>query len=644
MNNDPKDGSLSKSSILHKYGFVVFLATMAIAIFHVYTAGTSPFMHMIQRSLHVCLAIIIRIGVHPLGGKGEKSFTGGFLKIIDAIFSGLAAFIAIYMILHWERMLTTPWLSTKLDLVLASFLIFLVLDAGRRTLGYALPSLAIISLLYARFGNYFPGVWNHPGFTIKHILEQLFMSPTGMWGLSVQVSANTIAIFVLFGAVLLVTGGSRGFIDVALFISGRAVGGAAKVAALASAMFGTISGSAVANVGSTGPFTIPLMKKLGYKPEVAAGVEAAASTGGQIMPPIMAAGAFVMAELLNIPYLSVIKAALIPALLYFIGLLMSIHFESQRTNLKALPREMIPKFKDIASVHNLPLFVPLMIFIFSFARGSMPERAAFNALSAAVLLYIFLEQNIPIGIRCRNMIVALQKGGITVAQVASLAACAQIVISIVGLTGVGVKLTQQVLLFSGGFNIIALFLVMIASLILGMGIPTTAAYLLAASTAAPALSRLGIPDISAHLFIFYYAIISAITPPVCGAVYVAAPIAEANWIKTANVAVKFALVGFIVPFLFVLHPQLLMQGDPIVIARAVFTAVIGVFALSASTIGYMFGNLTFFQRLLTGIAALMSLFPGLVSDIGGIAVLCLVIVLRKITTSQKSFERGSHNG
>jgi TRAP transporter 4TM/12TM fusion protein len=364
---------------------------------------------------------------------------------------------------------------------------------------------------------------------VTYILETIYLSTSGIWGIVTGVSATVVAGFLIFGSILYYTGGGEIFVDLAKGVAGRSYGGPAKVSCISSALFGTISGSAVANVVVDGVFNIPLMKRLGYRPEFAAAVEATASTGGQIMPPVMGAGAFIMAELIGISYLTIALAAVIPALLYYLGVTASVHFEAKKSNLERIPKDLIPAMRKVLP-RSAPLFIPIAVLIYFLVQGYDPTTAVFWSIlweSPAARYH-----SPPLLEKGKNMLAALGAAGKSIVLVAALCACAQIVIGMFNLSGLGIKVSEMIIGLSAGSKFLALFFTMIVCLILGMGVPTTAAYVLAASVAGPALVKLGVVSLAAHLFVFYFAIISAITPPVCAAVYAAAAIARSNWWKT----------------------------------------------------------------------------------------------------------------
>lgn len=499
----------------------------------------------------------------------------------------------------------------------------------RRILGWILPAIAVITILYAYLGPHLPAAFAHRGFGTDYIIETLYMSTSGIWGTVTGVSATIIAGFLIFGAILFYTGGGEVFVDLAKAIAGRSYGGPAKVSCISSALFGTISGSAVANVVVDGIFNIPLMKKLGYKPEFAGAVEATASTGGQLMPPVMGAGAFIMAEFLGLPYVDVAIAAAIPALLYYLGLFSSVHFAARKLNLERLPKEVIPSLKNTLP-KSACLFVPVTLLIYLMMSGHDPTTSVLWATGVSVALFLAQARSFAVlKERAWNIVLALETGGKSIVLIACLCACAQIVIGMVNLSGLGIKMSEMVLSLSMGMKSLALFFTMIVCLILGMGLPTTAAYVLAASVAGPALIKLGVIPMAAQLFVFYFAILSAITPPVCAATYAAVAIARSNFWKTGWLGLRMGLAGFMAPFLFVVCPSLLFVGSPPEILWNSLVSALGVMAMAGAVMGYFGDRNRWFESVLLAVGALLLLKPGLITDLIGLGMVSAIYILQK---------------
>jgi TRAP transporter 4TM/12TM fusion protein len=445
-----------------------------------------------------------------------------------------------------------------------------------------------------------------------------YLTTGGIWGQLLGVSANIIAIFVFLGAFIVHTGGGTGFMKISVRLAGRYTGGPAKVATISSALFGSVSGSASANVASTGAFTIPMMKRLGYKPALAAAVEAVASTGGQIMPPIMGAGAFIMAELIQTPYLKIALSAALPAILYFFAVGMGIHFYAQREGFRGISAGEIPTWAETIKVSGFFL-IPFSILAYWLFMGYTPQYAAFWAVLSTFPV-AFLNENwcldIPHALsKFKN---AVQQGARQAALIASICASAQVIIAIIAFTGLGVKVSSNILAFSGNSLFLALILTGMTSIILGMEVPTTAAYIVAVVVGGPVLIELGVPPLAAHLFVFYLAILSAVTPPVCGAIFIAAGMAEADWVETAKFGLKLSFAAFLLPFLFAYDPSLVLIGSPLAVIMSVARAALALVFISAGFMGYLKSVLGMASRLALIGAGIMILAPALWTDIGGI--------------------------
>jgi len=518
---------------------------VGLAIFQLYTAGFGVFPNVIQRSIHIGVVLILAFGMSKVDIK-EKYEIKGNLWI--GILMALASLLTLYTVINYEKIVTNINSIAMIDKIIAVLYLLLILEGARRVIGWFFPLMLMVFVTYP-FIPGLPGPLNHGGFSFNLVAEQLYMGTTGFWGTVTGISATVIAIYVIFGSLLLGLGGGEVFVDLAK-AAGRSVGGPAKISVIASAIFGSINGTVPANVATTGAFTISMMKRLGYKPEFAAAVEATASTGGQVLPPVMGAGAFIMAELLGVPYLSIAAAAAIPAILYFVACYAGVHFEAKKSNYKGLNEEEIPKMKDVLKIdRSIPALVPLFTLIYLIIAGYSPIKAGFWAIVIMIFFYIVF---------CRNMtdlkelllkiITSLEDGGKGLVMVVPLVLVAQTITSIIGLTALGMRFSELLMSFSGGIPLIGLFLGMVIVIILGMGVSTVAAYILGASIVAPSLVGLGVPALSAHLFIFFFAALSNITPPVCSGVFVGAAIARANWFKSALIAMQLGIAGYITPY------------------------------------------------------------------------------------------------
>ncbi len=602
----------------------------AFAGFQIIT-GYFAFPNFIQRSIHVGFGLVICFLLFSIRGAPRTKFP----PLWDVCLVILSAICTGYIVLKYDYIIWHGTGLNKFQLALGVITFILVLEAGRRTLGIVFPALAGVAFVYAIAGPLIPGHFAHSGIELRTIFEYLYFGPEGIWGFFTGISATTIALYILLAPVLLQTGGARAFRDIALSIAGSAVGGAAKVSCISSALFGTISGSCVANVATTGAFTIPMMKRLGYSPPLAAAVEAVASTGGQIMPPIMGAGAFIMSELLGIPYIKIIAFAAIPALLYFSAALMGIHFEAKRVNLLPIPPDQIPRVRGLLKWSLLsPIVFPVFILFFLLFKGYSPDFSALGSLLTSIALYFLLGGSFTpkqLLMRGRQIIEALQTGAKALAGIAVLIACAQIIVMLINLTGFGVKFSSLIIAYGAEHMILTLVLAMIVSMILGMGIPTTGAYLIAVTIVGVVLIKLGVLPIAAHMFVFYFAILSAVTPPVCTAVFVAAAMAESNWLKVGWISVRLALPTFVVGFIFVLNPVLLLQGKLIQIVIASATALIGVICMSAGTMGYLARRANWIERCVLIAASVILIVPGIYTDIIGISLLATTYIYQRPT-------------
>lgn len=618
--------------------FVTFIA-ISYVCFHLYTGYAGPYPNLQQRAIHVGFALILTFLILRPIFRQQKEKWEIILLTIDLIMAGMAMWCCAYIFVKYHWIMEHPAESTNFQLFLGTVAILLTLEASRRTIGLLFPFLTLLFILYALFGPYIPEIpligsslvnWGHRGFSLTYIIQIMFLSDQGLWGFVTGISATIVAMFIIFGAFILFTGGGETFIDLALWFTGRFYGGAAKVAVVASGFFGMISGSAVANVATTGTFTIPMMKRLKYGNEFAGAVEATASSGGQITPPIMGAGAFIMAEILEISYLKVALCAAIPAYLYYLGCFSAVHFESVKRNLGRVPSSEIKPIKVILKPsRSVPLLLPIFILLSFLLRGYTPETSAFWAITAAVFLYLFSSPQ-DMRLRVGRILKGMEDAGRSMIKVVPLLVCANIIISLINITGIGVKLSEFILAIAGNNTFLALVLAAIVTLILGMGVPTTAAYLLAAAVIAPSLKTMGFEPIAIHLFIFYFAILSAITPPVCAAVYVGAGIAQADWLKTAWIAMRLALVEYIIPFIFIYNTSLLFLGSWQTILTSFLTATIGVAMIGCATMGYLNGPLNVFMRLGIIIGSIMLITPGFKSDIVGLSILGLVYAYQKI--------------
>ncbi|MCR4402051.1 MAG: TRAP transporter permease [Firmicutes bacterium] len=610
---------------------VLTAVSVAMALFHTYTALFGSLTSMWQRSIHLTFGFLLVYLMHSSKSKTTSA------KLTGLGLSALGAATGIYVITNFDAIIMRFGSPNSLDLALAAVALLLVLDTARRTLGWAMPLIAIGFLLYAFLGPYLPGILYHRGYDLPRVLNQMYLTTEGIYGIPLGVSADYIFLFILFGSFLVATGAGQFYIDLAKALVGRARGGPAKVAIIASSLFGTISGSAQANVAGTGMITIPLMKNVGYRSEFAGAVEAAASTGGQIMPPVMGAAAFVMAEILGVPYVRIVQAAFIPALIYYTALLFSVDFEAARARIPGLTKDEIPNLRKVLREGWLYL-VPLaaMIFLLIVVKWTTTKSAVYSLL--ATVIVGFLQHQRKFGLT--EAVEAIRDGARGAISVITACSCAGVVVGIVNLTGLGLRFSNIVVSAAGGNVALLLVLIMLASLVLGMGLPTTPAYLVLAVLGVPALQTLGVPLLAAHMFIFYFGCISMITPPVALAVYVAAGIAKSSFWKTGINAVKLGVAAFIVPYFFIFNPPLLFEGTLPSVLWAGATAAVGAALLSGAAIGWFMGDIGVPERVVLLASALGLIDPGQLTNAMGLVGLALVVALQRFRATRSRSTRG----
>jgi TRAP transporter 4TM/12TM fusion protein len=598
--------------------------SVLLALFSLFLPIYAFIPNLVERAIHLGLVFPLVF----LAGKKAPSTRALFLNILIA---AVGVFLCLYIILDFDGILDQYGIvKDQGQVIMGVLMVLIVLEAARRMIKPILPSITLLFLLYALLGHHIPGFFGHVKYDLSQVVGLLYLTTGGIWGQLTGISANIIAIFVLMGAFISFTGGGTGFMKISLRLAGRLKGGPAKVATVASALFGSISGSASANVVTTGAFTIPMMKRLGFRPPFAAAVEAVASTGGQIMPPIMGAGAFIMAELTETPYLTIALSATLPALFYFATCWIGIHFFAKRDGLHGLAAHELPGWSETAAASSF-FIIPFAVLLFFLLNLYTPQYSAFWATVSTLPLAFF-------DVRWRfdrsfasKIMGAVQEGASQIAMIASICACAQIIIATLSYTGLGVKISTFILDLSGGSLLPALVLTMVTCIILGMEVPTTAAYIMAAVVAAPVLIKMGIHPLAAHLFIFYFAILSAITPPVCGAVYIASGMANADWVETTKYSLRLSYAAFLMPFIFVYDPSLLLIGnswmDTVLCAVRTVMAMI---CLSAGFIGQLRGEVKLFGRMLLIAIGVLWIAPDWVCDLLALAGSVLVFLDRKL--------------
>lgn len=602
---------------------IVSVIAILFSCFQLYTAIFGILPAQLQRSIHLAFVFILVYLLYPAGSKARKD-KFGWLDICLAI---IGAGVALYLTLNFESLLLRAGDQNTFDIIIGILAIILVLEGARRVVGLPIAIIATVFLVYGILGPYMPGFLNHRGYSISRIVSHMYYTTEGILGIPLGVAATFIFLFILLGSFLEKTGIGAFFIDLANSVAGFAAGGPAKVAVLTSALEGTVSGSSVANTVGSGSFTIPLMKSLGYKPEFAAAVEAAASTGGQIMPPIMGAAAFLMAEFIGIPYSQIAKAAIIPALLYFTGIFISVHLEAKKLGMKGMSKDELPKLSKVMMDRGY-LFIPLVGIVYFLVEGSTPVKAALYGLGLAVVTsYIRKSTRLSL----KNILEALEQGAKNALGVSMACACAGIIVGTITLTGLGLKLGNGLVSLSGGNLMLTLVFTMITSLILGMGAPTTANYVITSTIAAPAIVQLGVPVLAAHMFTFYFGIIADITPPVALAAFAGSAIAKSNPLKTGIQASKLAIAAFIIPYMFVLNPAiLLIDTTPLKIAQMVITSIIGMIGISTAMEGYLFTHVNKIERVFFLVGGLMMVDPGVLTDIIGLVILVTAFLVQRV--------------
>jgi TRAP transporter 4TM/12TM fusion protein len=598
--------------------WIVYVIGVSWSIFQVYTAAFGLLPAQLQRSIHLAYAFTLTYLLFParVGNEDNRLHWHNWALAI------FACYIGLYMALNYMRIMEAGGDYSQMDYIAAGFGILLTLEAGRRVVGLPIVCLATFFLLFCYFGAYFPGFMSHRGYSLERIASHMYLTTEGILGIPLGVAATFIYLFILFGSFREKSGLGQLFIDISNAIAGWASGGPAKMAVITSALEGTVSGSSVANTVESGSLTIPMMKRLGYRPEFAAAVEASASTGGQIMPPIMGAAAFIMAEFLNVPYLDIAKAAAIPACLYFFGVFMEVHFEAKRCNLRGVSRDELPRFMDVMKERG-HLFIPLFAIIIFLSIGFTPLYAALMGLVSCIIAGAVKKAT---RMSPREVADGFELGARNSVGVALACASAGIIIGAITLTGLGLKLGNGLVELAGGNLLLTLIFTMITSLILGMGVPTTANYIITSTIAAPALIQLGVHPMAAHMFVFYFGIVADITPPVALAAYAGAGIAKANAFWTGVTSTKLAIGAFLTPYIFVYNTSMLwIDTTWYAMLQTLVTSCTGMTAIGAAMIGYFVAPMNWIERILFVIGGLLLVDPGTITDIMGLGLLALCV-------------------
>ncbi len=605
-------------------GWVRYLF-MAIAIvgalFHLYILNFKPIDPWVFRSTHLVFGTVLGLMLYP--GWRTKS---NKIPIIDWILIIVSIYIGFYIYANLDQLVfrfgVTP---TDLDFYVALIGLLLVIEFTRRTSGWTLPILAMVFIAYVFLGPYLPGILNHNGYSLERFVTYVY-GLDGVFGVTTDVSSKYIILFIIFGAFLQMSGVGQYFMNVAFSAAGNMRGGPAKVAVISSALMGMINGTSAGNVVATGSLTIPLMKKTGYPARFAAATEATASSGGQILPPVMGAGAFLMAEITGIKYSEIIIAATIPAILYFVSVYFMVDFQAMKSGLRGIPRKLLPDGKEI--LKQVYLFIPVLLLIVLLIQGRSVIMAGTIGIISSFVVSLFNKKT---RMGLKQILLALELGMRNALQLIAIVACAGIIVGVIALTGIGQRFSSLLLSIADNNMLLALLFAMAISIILGMGMPTTAAYAVAASAVAPGLIGMGLDPLTAHLFVFYFAVISAITPPVALAAFAAAGIAGTDPMKTGIKAFQLGLAAFIVPFMFYFSPELILaSGSAATIVLAIITATIGIYILAAAVQGWFFKKAaSWYSRIILLSSALLFMLSGIITDLIGLGLVILVIVIQK---------------
>jgi TRAP transporter 4TM/12TM fusion protein len=629
--------------------FIAFVG-IGLSLFQLYSAGIQPLGLFYQRGIHLALVMMLCFLMFgPRAGKPR----GPIAALFDTVLFFSSAASGLYLVWFLDDIMGRAGFWSDTDIVMAWVCTITLLEASRRAVGTGLTIIGIVAILYAvlgsrgplaGFGEWMPGILSHRGYSFDRVGAQLFLGQEGIFGLPLGVAATFVFIFVLFGAMLEVTGAGRFFIDLAFAATGKQRGGPAKAAVLASASMGSISGSAIANVVTTGAFTIPLMKKLGYRPAQAGGIEAAASTGGQIMPPLMGAGAFLIAEYTRVPYLDIVKVSIFPALLYFATVYLLVHIIAIKQGMKGLPSSELPQVRDVMAAGWFFL-IPIIMLVYLLVIGLSPMRVGFYAVTGIIgiaglnglfvayrkgradnQLAVALKQALRAG--CIKLLQGLDLGARNAVSVSIACAIAGIVVAVVGLTGLGLKFSSMMIAFADGNILLAILMVIIASLILGLGLPVTASYIVLIVLVGPALTNeFGIPLLVAHLMVFWYSQDSNVTPPVALAAYAGAAIAGSKTMETSFQAWKFAKGLYLIPLFMVFNPVIIEGGPiPIVLWNG-FIAILALAAFAAALEGFLFTYMKVWMRVGLSVAVVGVFYPELAIEIAAAVTILLLLAL-----------------
>lgn len=620
-------------SIINRYdsikNIVVWYISLVFGCFHLYTAIFGVKEALYQRSIHLAFAGVLCFLIYNNNLKKYKFIA----KILDVFLIVFSFIPVLYLIADYDKLSYRFFFVAPLEwyqYLFCGMLIITVLEGTRRTIGNALPIIAIISLIYFAFGQYFPGSLGHGGFSAIQIVDTLYQTTEGIYGIALGASATYVILFITFGAFLQQSGVGEYFIQLATTLTSKSIGGPAKSAVIASCLFGMISGSSTANVVTTGQITIPLMKKTGYSPVFAGAVEAVASTGGQIMPPVMGTAAFIMSEYTGIPYSKIIIYALLPGFLYYFSVFAMVHFRAVKLGLKPVERiitDEARKAENLTMIKKSYLLLPIVIMVAILIKGYSPTYAVLGSFVAIILVSYIEWKN---RLKFKDILNCIVKGVQDSIAIAMVCACAGIVVGVINYTGIAIRISNTLILLSQNNLLITLIITAVTAIILGMGLPTTPAYIVVSTLLVPAIVKMGIPLISAHLFAFYFANVSAITPPVALSAYAAAAISKASPIKTGYSAFFLGIASYIVPIMFVYHQELLFIGDNYLnIAITAIFAILGISFISMSVEGYFKEYLSVWKRIVIFVAGLFCIYPEIITSVVSCMIVFLLIIPKK---------------
>jgi TRAP transporter 4TM/12TM fusion protein len=613
------------ASFITRARIITFIGVL-MALFHLYTAGFRLYPAMQQRTTHLVFALVLVFLVYPFRKTGAKT-ANAFSSVLDIFLVLLAIFIGIYVMVDYENISARAGGPNVLDSIVSFIAIVLVIEATRRIMGWAMCIIIFCALAYAVFGGYLPPVLAHSGYTFERIVTHMFLSTDGILGVSLAVSATVIIVFLIFGSLLESTGATSSLTAIGLSLFGKFKGGAAKAAVLGSCLFGMMTGSQTANVAAVGTLTIPLMIRAGYKPMMAGAIEALASTGGMLVPPVMGAAAFIIPEMVGGTYVDVMKAAIIPGLLYYVAVFMFIQIQASKLGLVKLSKADLPsavaQFKE-----NAHLFIPILVILYMLlVVGASTKKAGFWAVIVLVAVSMIRKKT---RMGPTKLTAALAQGAKNALIVAMACASAGIIEGVLNLTGMGLRFSEVLIYCAGGNTLVLLFLTMMASLIIGLPLPPVTAYLILAILAAPALIKSGVNPMAAHLFIFFFGVLGNITPPSAPCSFAAAGIAKTDPLKTTNLAFLISAPTYIVPYMLVYSPELMFNGPLVYTAFRIITAFFAIAAMSMAFLGYLGGNLGIIARLIVLLSGLLMVPNHLILNMVGYAVLLGILYREKV--------------